>query len=377
MLFNEDNHIYTEDLEFKTDNGYIVLNEVYFGKQPELLEIEDLIDKLKLQYKKSDPIHNNRDYRTLIKDPILKKIGDKLKTMFGFKDTMITVWREEYINAYTISFVANAKKGIVYDVNNNEFKVSDLKKAVIISNSGFKFKTHIFPINLLVCFTIGALLGDKLSSEELIAILLHEIGHNFTKTVLPLKKIDGRVDEKFADNFCAMYGYTKAFATAFEKMSIYYGPIADTFKNVPVLSTIAGILTVTNKYLYRATAIEEHPATITRVRNQLRQLEEDLKQEDLKPEIRKDIQQQIDEVKYILDHYFENNKDKARADEYLEDFYKNTEYTIGNEIEQEKKADKVGNPRTINNNIYDIMGKKRPVNEKPSKKSIKNQGRYK
>ena len=372
MLLDNDDHIYTEDLEFETDNGYIALNEVYFGKQPELLEIEDLLDKLKLQYKKSDPMHNDREYRTLSKDPILKKIAEKLKYTFGFKDAMITIWREEYINAYTISFVANAKKETVYDVDNNEFKISDLKKAVIISNTGFKFKTHVFPINLLVCFTIGALLGDKLSSEELIAILLHEIGHNFTKTVLPLKKIDGRVDEKFADNFCAMYGYTKAFATAFEKMSIYYGPIANTFKNVPVLSTIAGILTVTNKYLYRATAIEEHPATITRVRNQLRQLEEDLKQEDLKPEIRKDIQDQITEVKYILDHYFENNKNKARADEYLENFYKNTEYNIGNEMEQERKADKVANPRSINTNIYDMMGKKKYSD----KKKFKNRGKY-
>ena len=50
------------------------LNEMYFGKTPNLLSLEDLIGKFRKKYGKSKPMSNMADYREMIRDPILNKI---------------------------------------------------------------------------------------------------------------------------------------------------------------------------------------------------------------------------------------------------------------------------------------------------------------
>ena len=197
---------------------------MYFGKPFQLVAIEDLFDKFKASYSKSDPMKSGSTYRKMINDPILKKIGKHLSDCFGFKEVCITISRDTSLNAYTISF-ASDKKGNSYDLSENPFTPKQLAGAVTVTNSGFKFNTKKFSANLLVCLNLGILFRTELNTQELMGILMHEIGHNFSKVVIKADKMTDRINEKFADQFAAMYGYGPDLASAFSKMTVRYGSI--------------------------------------------------------------------------------------------------------------------------------------------------------
>ena len=340
----------------QTDTGDIVLNEIYFGPIPQLLVMEELFDKLKISYKKIDINKNPKQYRQLINDPILKKIGKQICDGFGFKDVYVTISKDEFINAYTIGIPVD-NKGNSYDENEVPFNYEKLVGSVTMTNSGFKINTKKFKYNMLVCLTFGILFKSDITTKELIAVLLHEFGHTFSKVIYTNKMLTGRVDEKFADNFCAMYGYAEHLVSAFTKMGLQYTEGEKMVKQIPLIGSIVGINKSLNLLLFRTFCADPHPTVHKRMEDQIHQLEVELKNaENMSPEMRKDIEGQIQRAKKILDDFYANNDDLSDR------IYKGTRrYLEPNhpfEVYEDSVANKTSSPENVNKRIAKVYHKK-------------------
>ena len=333
-----------------------VLNEMYFGKPQALYKIEDLFDKFKSQYKNHKPLTIGADYKEMIKDPILKKIGEELCNTFGFNETMVTIVRDASINAYTISFVTDAK-GNSYNIDSKPFTNEKLTNAVVVTNSGFNFNKKKFKTNLLVCLNLGILFNSPITTPELIAILMHEVGHNFSKVIIKANKINGRMDEKFADQFVAMYGYGPELVSAFSKMTINYGQIEKHLKDVPIINIFVGLNKIVDSVMFRHLFDDPHPNMYSRMESQIRQLEAELKgNRDIDPKMKKEIEDQIEQCKKTMDDYFSNSDNMS--DKMLKYYHGRIEPNHNVEQEKNKAADRYAAPETINDKIDQMYKRK-------------------
>ena len=135
------------------------VQEAYYGKLPEFEELEKQFDKL-IRHAKKDGIGkcNPNKY------PEQKKICQIFSKLFGFKQSYI-YWEPFYqANAYTYSL--------------NVFMIYSDKKQLIEKRPDKGFYDSSHSIILTVYITTG-LLEKNMSARELIAVILHEIGHNF------------------------------------------------------------------------------------------------------------------------------------------------------------------------------------------------------
>lgn len=331
----------------------LILNEMYFGTIPQLLMVEELFEKLKRSYSKKNCIENVRLYRELIKDPILTKIGKLLSDTFGFKEVAITLSRDDTINAYTISFAADSKnRG--YDVSSNPHEFSEIKNAVTITNRGFKFNTKHFPVNLLVCFTLGALFDKKMTIRELMAIMMHEIGHNFSKVVIQPNKVNGRVDERFADQFVAMYGYAEDMISGFSKLETQGDSI---LRRIPIINVIYGLSILFDQFLVGTLGLDPHPAVISRMKSQIEQLKADLKDVNMSPEMRKDLEQQIKKCEMKIEEVHKWDHDDNMTNNMIRKYNQYIADKLPGESIMQSSSNRTVNPNVLNKSINDMKEK--------------------
>lgn len=134
-----------------------ILNEVYVGRLP---EIEQLIGDL----------HNVREeYKRKGNISILKstKIMEKhIEEMWGFKAFMLDIYIADIPNAYTIC------AGNCIDCN--------LTDVIQATNKGYRFHPDS-NISAISKIATCLLKDESLSDEELMAIIMHEIGHSFVE----------------------------------------------------------------------------------------------------------------------------------------------------------------------------------------------------
>lgn len=142
----------------KEVKGYL-MQEAYYGKLPEFNEMEKLFDSIIVRVKKEKEKSNPNKY------PEMKKISKLFCKIFGFKKAIIhwEPFNEE--NAYTISL----NTFLIFANKNKEM----IKK----KKNGFYDTSH--SIVLTVYLSVGDILSANLTSREMIAVVLHEIGHNF------------------------------------------------------------------------------------------------------------------------------------------------------------------------------------------------------
>ena len=142
------------------DNLIQIMNEAYIGKNENFLEMEKLLGL----------IRSNLDYKKdLNRSENVQKFNRLMEKQFGCKVFALRIEKANVINAYTE--VLNLR----FDITNK----IDMRKAVIANQSdGYRFKE---PNNFcIVCTVYSGLLGyEELSNAEVLAIILHEIGHNF------------------------------------------------------------------------------------------------------------------------------------------------------------------------------------------------------
>nr|DAO04237.1 MAG TPA: hypothetical protein [Caudoviricetes sp.] len=338
----------------------IPLNEVYFGKTNEVLCIEDLLMKLKKKYAKDQPLKDYKTFKTMVKDPILKTIEKQIGEAFGFNGVILTINPDPTINAYTIPFVLDRMSDKAYDTNDKEHELDNLKNYVSITSRGAKFDKKRFPVNLLVCLNLGAIFTSYITIPELMSFILHEIGHTFSKAILDRNTKYGKVDEKFADQFAAMYGYSSELASAFTKLGPQEYKITKTLKQVPIVNILVGIGKIMDDLSMRSNIYDPHPSNRKRVIYQIEQIEHELKNtKDLDPKIRKELEEQLEICKQQLDKFDTPTEDDTVADKMLKYYNRNlTKYHAG-EKDTDEVIGKYGSTDLINQRLEVLMRRRK------------------
>ena len=155
--------------------GLFTLKEAFVGKTHELLLAEQYIAQLREKY-----MVKNNGYYELAKslgninmDPLLRKIEECLEKEFGFTNVYIMV---------SLS-VAEAPQCITFPVHYNVAKYKEISEAFKNKNTGIKFDPKD-DLAFIACITSSLLFFPAFSHAEVLAVLLHEIGHNFEAPLL-------------------------------------------------------------------------------------------------------------------------------------------------------------------------------------------------
>ena len=141
-----------------------VLNEAYFGKTKGVLKIEKAIGKLRHKYMGQ---YFSKDINL---DPGIDDICRAIEDAFGFGLVQFEVVLEAGINAYTLPL------GTSVDARGSKYMEVD-------TTNGYRYNKQA---NFAAIFyiTSGLFLNEAFTDAEITAIILHEIGHNFTTSAI-------------------------------------------------------------------------------------------------------------------------------------------------------------------------------------------------
>ena len=153
----------------KLKEEYGIVLEAFFGKKPNILKIEKAFDSILKKY------GNPLDVMKITNCEELKTIKKCIKDEFGFKDV-----------GFMFDYMNNIKNGatVPLTVTMTDPKPFQRKKSIEASKSGFRF-TKEAQMCFVMIFYPGIFdqnpdHGAQLTGAELTAMMLHEIGHNFT-----------------------------------------------------------------------------------------------------------------------------------------------------------------------------------------------------
>lgn len=154
-------------------NKYITLDEhvrfiteAYFGKLPFLLEVEKAVHELR------QPENLNR-FKDLDASAPVQRINRLMEQGFGVEVFSLQIKHNDVVNVYTIPVAT--RYDVALDMNIDELVYAT-------QSEGYRFKpnNHI----CIVCVLYRGLLQlEELSDAEIVAVMLHEIGHNFADAI--------------------------------------------------------------------------------------------------------------------------------------------------------------------------------------------------
>lgn len=367
----------------------IRLNEAYFGKSKDLLEIENQVKTIRNKFRNS--YGNNRYFGDFNGDPEVLKLNRLFEKAFGIGCFSINFNRSSILNAFTLPVSYKYDTGLVLNPNK-------LKQLTYVDENGMKFKKNN---NLAIICNIntGLFFNPRFTDGEIVAIILHELGHNFAEaldtriamnsmilshlqvildiiniingnltinsispqrfnwfgkfekelreslysnckpiislynvgqgfigalkdamvnvvymimTFNPIAGLSQKIfqkvintivrptayrNEKIADRFATMHGYSTELTSSLSKMedSGLGIDIKEAFDSIPV---IGGILSLGPCMVGIITgAFDEHPQWSERLEDQIRALEYELNSSSLDPKMKKELQSQIKQIK--------------------------------------------------------------------------------
>ena len=164
-----------------------VINEAYVGKTDTLLEMEEAINKIRTNCKKFTDINKSKEVQAL------NRLFEK---QFGMEVYALQVDQSNTMNAYTIPI--NTRFDVGMKTNISRYVVGDKK-------NGYKFKEGN-GLGIMAVIYWGLLMNPEFTDAEILAVLLHELGHNFADAIYD--KI------KFANQDFAKGYYTLLIVTA-------------------------------------------------------------------------------------------------------------------------------------------------------------------
>lgn len=138
----------------------MILNEVMFFNNPGIKQMEKLFSNIQKELKKDGSKDMNKSKNII-------EMGKIIEKTFGFEKVYLKVSGNDIdMDAYTYNFYYNKKVNLL----------SNEELSMIKSKDGIKYK-HPKNKKLLICLNLYNL--NNLAPRENIAVLLHEIGHNF------------------------------------------------------------------------------------------------------------------------------------------------------------------------------------------------------
>ena len=142
----------------------IVLNEAYFGKTKGVLKIEKALGALRRKYMGQ---YFSKDINL---DPGIDDVCRAIEDAFGFGLVQFEVCIEAGINAFTMPI------GTSVDARGSKYMEVD-------TTNGYRYNKQA-NFAALLYITSGLFLNEAFTDAEITAIMLHEIGHNFTTSAI-------------------------------------------------------------------------------------------------------------------------------------------------------------------------------------------------
>ena len=144
---------------FINENWAEILDEAYVGETQFIKDFIELIHEARAPYvgKMKKPIKGNKDFI---------KIGDMLAEEFGFYSVDFSVPFDTSMNAFTYPITMSTDKSVIGI------------KPKFTKNKGYKYDVSN-RLCILVAVTAGVWFNPEFSDREVVAAILHEIGHSF------------------------------------------------------------------------------------------------------------------------------------------------------------------------------------------------------
>lgn len=143
-----------------------ILNEVYFGKGP-IAPMQAQFSRLRAKLK-NKPVTSSTNL-----DPEILKFNRIVEKTFGFSNFALYIQPDHMPNAYTFgveTFYSDEEK-------------EKLRRSIIANPTGFKFDTKHMQVSTIMAINSGLLDLERVSDEEIVAIMLHEVIHSFFEAV--------------------------------------------------------------------------------------------------------------------------------------------------------------------------------------------------
>ena len=311
---------------------------------------------------------------------LIKNICEAWQLIFKFPGVTLDILEAPYPNAFyfpgidlykdykTLEYVKEKPLAIKKWINKNRLQGfgSDNKSIY------FK-KVHKSPVNIFI--TTAMIL--RLTSAQIVGILLHEIGHSFGFKLLPIEYINNAyVQEKFADAFATKFGYSLELIgglkylngimdmnnTTMAYMKAYNGKIPSlgfvpSFEVTAYLKIKILLSSLLSKYdkneMMRGGYKDPHPTFGLRYKEQLKHLVIELNNPRLNNIQKRQLKNNIETLKLEL-----SPKDLSELDKFMQDV--ENEMNIASAAD-EYKANVLLNPKIIRDildQIYDqTLGK--------------------
>lgn len=186
---------FNESTDFSKTNADVLYTEAVFtdGKN-QLSKITECIQKAKdlldqkineqdesikekanaPKYSKSKIKIKNFDPTAFWRDQVFKDLEDEIQKVFGFRSVEIQPFIEKY-NSKDKQFQTRTMNAFVY--HSDRYPIDGL-----VTDKGFYDKTH----SLVMDIRISLGLIKALDSEEILAVLLHEFGHNVDPAIVDI-----------------------------------------------------------------------------------------------------------------------------------------------------------------------------------------------
>lgn len=153
-----------------------ILSEAYVPKSKDLKRAEEILDKIRAPYLLKDTsgitgiVKINAERfrsisRNLCNSRDWKELENCLERQFGFEVFTVNILRESSINAYTMPVAIDVTRLASFDD--------------VLEPSGLKYKESA-KISGISFVSEGLLFNSAFTSGQVLSIILHEIGHNFS-----------------------------------------------------------------------------------------------------------------------------------------------------------------------------------------------------
>ena len=153
--------IYDHNIIHLENNKYNFLNEAYIGKTSLLLEVEKKIHEYRS--KKDLTIYNCSSTSKEILD-----INRLIEKQFGMEIFALKILPTEVIDAYNLPVACR------FDMEKENMK----NYVEGNSKSGYRFRKNN-GLCCIVCLSYGLIADKRYTDGQIVACILHEIGHNF------------------------------------------------------------------------------------------------------------------------------------------------------------------------------------------------------
>ena len=223
------------------------VNEIYLGKEP--------IDPLLMQLKKIRTEVRSAPYNNGINiSKNVLKFNRMMEDFFGYTTFSLTINPSNSVNAY-------AMNTSFYQTKEERDKMI---KSLRSNDNGFKYDKSMGSLNSIISINYGTMKLEDLTDEELMAILLHEIGHTFFDAVLyndaPVSKtqkvlsIIGYINKKIISR---MSSGEDVKDTDIDKDIEKINPIVKMIGKIPNIFNL-GKFILNNKYIKKMSKLFHH-----------------------------------------------------------------------------------------------------------------------